>query len=126
MTEPVGDIHSFLEIVSIAEVERDRSAIASQCFSEGEMAELASRRTQTMAGFLALKKALAGLFSSAAGGAGFSERDFILSHDENGAPRLVSCPELPGGRGALKVHLSISHTREWAYGLAAYQEDGDG
>jgi len=122
---PRPDVHSRLEVVRIADVEASRSEIAARCFCQAELAELATRRTQTMAGFLAAKRALVGLFSSLWETDQLSEIDFVLSHDERGAPRLVVVgSDLSSDERApiLRAELSISHTRETAYGLVAYQE----
>ena len=62
-----AQIHSHLERVPITDVERDRRRLAADCFSDREIEELASRRTATMAGFLAVKKALVSLFVEAGG-----------------------------------------------------------
>ena len=43
-------------------------------------------------------------------------RDFELGHHASGAPRLVAAP---AGVALADVFVSISHTRQWAYGLAA-------
>ena len=111
-----GRVFSFLEAVSIAEVEKDRAAIEQRSFTRAERAELSGKRAQTAAGFLALKRALVRLASSVSGDAPLCEKDFVLTHDKNGAPRCAAIP--PACAGA---RISVSHTREWAYGLAAYQ-----
>lgn len=122
-------VHSFLERVAIAEVREDASSVTGRCFTDRELAELTGKRAQTMAGFLALKKALVALFASLDAGATFSERDFVLAHDEDGAPRIISSPPPPKSEDqcAMKTPcISIAHTREWAYGLAVCQEAGRG
>ena len=121
-----GRARSSLETVSIAEVERDRLRIRSQCFTPDELDGIAGKRTQTLAGFLAVKRSLVALFSSVLPAVDFSEKDFVLSHRENGAPLLVSVPQPlrdECGRTATDVRISISHTRHWAYGLSVYRED---
>ena len=71
---------------------------------------------QSRAGFLALKRALVGLWAAAGAVTPVVPRDFELGHHASGAPRLVSAP---GGVNLADVFISISHTRQWAYGLAA-------
>jgi len=100
--------------------------VAAQYFCEAELTELATRRPQTMAGFLAVKRALVGLFTPLLATDSLSERDFVLSHDKQGAPCLVTVPlaGLSDDEYSTigEAKLSISHTREAAYGLVAYQE----
>lgn len=117
---PGGKILSFLEIVSIAEVQRDQQIVAERYFTPDELAAIAEKRIQTLAGFLATKRSLVALFSAIVPQGRFSERDFVLSHHDNGAPRLESSPDILPGQ---KVRISISHTRKWAYGLSVYQEE---
>jgi phosphopantetheinyl transferase (holo-ACP synthase) len=112
-----GLVYTFLEAVSIAEVEKNRPAIALRSFTAAERAELSGRRAQTMAGFLALKRALVRLASSVYGDASLCEKDFVLAHRANGAPHCLRVPPACAG-----VRVSVSHTRDWAYGLAAVQE----
>lgn len=104
-----------IESVAVAAVEADRRRVEEQDFSPEEIADLGRRRVQSLAGFLALKRALAGLCIEA-GAASAQPRDFVLGHRANGAPRLLDDPAglVPG-----KVLVSVSHTRRWAYALAA-------
>lgn len=117
-------IHSALEVLSIEEVERERDELAIRHFSPEESAEIAGRRAQTTAGFLAAKRALVRLFAQVDGRETFHERDFVLTHHTNGAPRIVSLPgdSVPGEA----VYVSISHTRRFAYGLAVMEERDSG
>jgi phosphopantetheinyl transferase (holo-ACP synthase) len=121
---PAHRIHSALEVLSIEEVEQEREGLALRHFSPDEYAEIAGRRAQTTAGFLAAKRALVRLFAEMEGQETFQERDFVLTHHTNGAPLVVS---LPGDAGPGKtVHVSISHTRRFAYGLAVIEEGDSG
>ncbi len=119
--------HSFMECVPLADVEADMARLIATCFTLGEAEEVASRRSATTAGFLAVKRALRRLFIEAGGPDALCERDFELTHLENGAPVLTAYP--PGdyapGFDPDTVHISISHTRAFAYGLAARQEQTD-
>ena len=121
-------VRSSLAKVSIAEVERSRSKFEAQAFGEAERAELRGRRAQTVAGFLALKRALSALFEGMSGGTALTERDIVLTHRENGAPSWAPSPVWLARR--LKplpvVQVSVSHTREWAYALAVCVESADG
>jgi phosphopantetheine--protein transferase-like protein len=111
----VGRVRSRLETLAVASVEAERRQIEEQHFSPEEIAALASRRHQSLAGSLALKRALAALWADA-GCAAADPRDFVLFRHESGAPRLAAAPV---GIPLADVSISISHTRQWAYGLAA-------
>ncbi len=104
------------EALEVAAVSAGRERIEEEHFSRPEIADLGSRRVQSLAGFLALKRALVGLWSDAGAAAPAAPRDFHLGHHASGAPRLVAAPE---GVVLANVRISISHTRKWAYGLAA-------
>ena len=126
MSEAQGEVRSFLAAVAIADVKKDREAIALQSFSATELAELANRRAQTMAGFLALKRALLLCLFSLRIEA--TEKELLIGHEAGGAPCWTPSPELAQRAGARlpKLYLSVSHTREWAYGLVAWQGGADG
>jgi phosphopantetheinyl transferase (holo-ACP synthase) len=119
-----GRVLSFLGSAMIDEVERGWSHIAASCFAAGELSHLESRPLQTAAGFLATKRALLMLFEATEPRAELSERDFVLTHAENGAPRLVSVPDAGCYEhlGTAAIRISISHTKACAYGLACVQE----
>ncbi len=104
---------SVLESLEIAAVERRRAAVAAADFSESERADLGPRRVQSLAGALALKRALAALWADA--GTPAEPRAFVIGHLASGAPRLLAAPAGPGPE---RVFVSIAHTRLWAYGLA--------
>ena len=106
---------SHLETIQVAEVEAGRGRIEAEHFSPAEIAALGSRRAQSVAGALALKRALARLLADT-GGAPAAPRDFELGHHPSGAPLLLAAP---AGVALASVFVSISHTRQWAYGLAA-------
>ena len=111
----VGFPTSYLETLQVAAVEAGRGRIEEEHFSPAEVAALGKRRAQSVAGALALKRALVRLWADA-GVAAAAPRDFELGHHASGAPRLVAAP---AGVALADVSISISHTRQWAYGLAA-------
>jgi len=111
LIHPAG---SYRETLQVAAVEAERRGIEAEHFSPAEIAALGGRRAQSVAGALALKQALVRLWAEA--GAAAAPRDFELGHHASGAPRLVAAP---AGVALTDVHVSISHTRQWAYGLAA-------
>jgi phosphopantetheinyl transferase (holo-ACP synthase) len=113
----VGFPASYLETLQVAAVESGRRRIEEEHFSPEEVAAFGKRRAQSVAGALALKRALVRLWAAAgAATAAAAPRDFELGHHASGAPRLVAAPE---GVALADVFVSISHTRQWAYGLAA-------
>jgi len=106
---------SYLETLQVAAVEAGRRRIEEEHFSPTEVAAFGRRRAQSVAGALALKRALARLLADT-GGAPAAPRDFELGHHPSGAPLLLAAP---AGVALASVFVSISHTRQWAYGLAA-------
>lgn len=116
-----GEVRLFLESVAVARVAADRERIAAAAFTAAEIAAIDGRRVQTLAGLFALKKALVALYRHAAPAVPCQPVDFVLAHRESGAPYLAFAPPLPGGAPPA---VSISHTRGWAYGLAALPGDG--
>jgi len=111
-----GLVRSRLETLAVAGLEAERRQIEERFFSPREIGDLGTRRVQSLAGFLTLKLALAALWIDAGCAAAAGPGDFELSHHVSGAPRLVAAPE---GVVLSDVFVSISHTRQWAYGLAA-------
>jgi phosphopantetheinyl transferase (holo-ACP synthase) len=111
-------VYSSLERVPIQEVEADWERIGHESFTEEEKTALDSKRAQTRAGFLAVKKALVALYSDRRERGPFREKEFVLSHNEKGAPELVRSQVADGST----PFISISHTREQAYGIAVLQE----
>ncbi len=109
--------HSYLEMLQVATVEAGRGRIEADDFLPAEVAALGSRRAQSVAGALVLKRALVRLWADA--GINTAPRDFELGHHASGAPRLLTAP---AGIDPADVFVSISHTRQWAYGLAALGE----
>ena len=114
--------------VSIAEVAADRSGILQRSFAPDEARAVAERHPWTTAGLLAAKTALCDLCVELLPGSEFSERSFVLDHDEVGAPRLAAIlgdlSEARWNEADLleMLSISISHTRNWAYGYALLDE----
>lgn len=126
MSRKMRVIRSFLEIVLLADVKRSRNVVMEEKFSIREKAHLARAPLQTVAGFLAVKKAVAALAASVSG-VGLDEREVVLSHAKSGAPRLVSipkklCADMPDKKNIL---VSISHSKTHAFGLAVFKLQRD-
>jgi phosphopantetheinyl transferase (holo-ACP synthase) len=119
-------IHSFLEIVAVDHVKAQWSSLSKSCFSQDEIDALSSRPIQSAAGAVALKRALVRLGSSRWNAPGLAEKDFTLSHDPGGAPRLESmagAAAAAAGGGPAGIRISLSHTKKHACGLAVLVEE---
>ena len=122
-------IHSVIEKISRSEFRRNKNELLAAHFSSFEIEELASRPEQTVAGFLAVKRALALLCESLNTDNSFSEKSFVLSHKKTGAPCIVTFPDFSAkGEKYTKrdIHISVTHNRSNVYGLAAAQEKSHG
>jgi holo-[acyl-carrier-protein] synthase len=119
MKNKTVSVTSFLEIVSLASVKRAKSDLVRRNFSPRKTEKLNSAPLQTIAGVIALKKALVKMITAVCGKR-MSGKDIVLSHDKNGAPRLIAMPEIAGvGMPDKKnIRISVSHTKTHAYGLA--------
>jgi phosphopantetheinyl transferase (holo-ACP synthase) len=113
-----GRVHAALELLPLDEAERDRTTLAARHLTPEEAAEVAPRRLQTLAGFVAVKRALCSLFSRLPDTTAPRATDFVLTHRPSGAPCLTRSPAHPAGR----TFVSLSHTHTCAYGLAVFQE----
>ena len=111
----------YVETVAIREVEKNRPAIEAVCFDARESAS--SLRAQTLAGFLCVKKAVVRGLRALDGSIDVHESDILVGHDEFGAPSIPTMPQRrPDGPPAPAV--SVSHTREHAWGCAVFGEQG--
>jgi phosphopantetheinyl transferase (holo-ACP synthase) len=107
-----------IETETIAAVLSRRAAIEAEHFSPAELRALAGRHVQSLAGRLALKRALCRLLGVNGPGARLEPRDFVIAEGPNGAPT-----EPEARRGLLFV--SIAHTKAQAVGLAVHQRPMD-
>jgi phosphopantetheinyl transferase (holo-ACP synthase) len=117
-----------IETETIAAVLSRRAAIEAEHFSPAELRALAGRHVQSLAGRLALKRALCRLLGVNGPGARLEPRDFVIAEGPNGAPMLGRLPaalqtEPEARRGLLFV--SIAHTKAQAVGLAVHQRPMD-
>jgi len=113
-----GSTRARLEQVPISAVKEQRDILEAEHLSASETRELSSRGDQTVAGFLAVKRALCELHRETGKTAEVTPRHFVLTHDpETGAPTLAAWPEMDG-----PIFVSISHTRDNAYGLAVVED----
>jgi phosphopantetheinyl transferase (holo-ACP synthase) len=110
----MNQIRSILVSIDIDEVQRSREALLNTHFSPEERTELDTRHVRSTAGRLALKRAVLGLLP---GRSRLTEKDIAITRLPKNPPRLVSKLYAPGN-----LFLSISHTKNTAYGLAVLQE----
>lgn len=118
-------VHTSIVRVPVASARRARVRWLERYCSDAEARRLEQRPVQSLAGDIALKRALAGLFSILADGRQFVERDFVVDRTREGAPRLAGFPSLrtPTKRDLrARLSVSITHTSTNAYGLAVYGE----
>jgi len=119
-------VSSVVEMVNIAEVWENRRAILDSSFDQAEEEELAERHIRSTAGVLALKKAIRTLIHLKTGHY-LHEKNLLISRLPTGGPILKSVANPPklSSFEWRKLFLSISHSRQTAYGLAVYQGAAD-
>jgi len=111
-------------MVDIDQVKNNRQTILDSSFNIAEREKLEKRHIRSTAGVLALKKALCTLTHQITGKV-LNEKDFLISRSAAGAPILQSLPDQVRHLSFQNknVFLSISHSKQTAYGLAVYQEE---
>lgn len=116
-----GMVHTVMERVTIDQVRQEQAQIELECFTPVELAQLAQRRIQSLAGSLVVKRALRTLHDLLTPPASLpaTERMFILNRAIHTPPVILEGWQVTGGR----VWVSLAHTRSHAYGLAVWQED---
>lgn len=90
-------------------------------FDDEEWNALAGAAARTRAGHLAAKRALVRLCRTSLARDDIAESSFRLGRGPLGKPIITRHPALPPGQC---LHVSLSHTRRAAYGLAVLEEDG--
>jgi phosphopantetheinyl transferase (holo-ACP synthase) len=120
MKKDIRPVRSVLVTVDLEEVHLNREALLHSCFTEDERIELSRRHVRSTAGRLALKRAVRQIVAV---GVSPSLRDIVLGRGPNGRPVLLSLGADPAGPLPDGLFVSISHTRNTAYGLAVLQED---
>jgi phosphopantetheinyl transferase (holo-ACP synthase) len=112
-------VRACVEIEALSDIERRRAAAEADYFDERENAPMLG--LATFAGFVCVKKAVVAA-ALVAEGAVVRERDIILAHDGRGAPIVQTLPS--GAKSALgRLHVSLSHTKDFACGCAAFEKD---
>jgi hypothetical protein len=102
----MNEIRSSLVCIDIRDVRGARDALLAEHFSAGERQALADATAPTIAGRLALKRAVGAVLPD-------STRMPEIGTSTSGAPEL---------RAGEPIFLSVSHTADFAYGLAVRQD----
>jgi len=121
-------VYSFLEIIPVEKVEKNRKEFINTFFDDSEKLQINEKPVRTIAGFIALKKSLVNLANRISSNNLLTEKDFILSHNENGAPLIKefkSKEKLITNFSVQKIRISITHTKKYACALSVYQEEED-
>lgn len=105
-----------LEILSLQQFEKSGMSGSEKILTDQERFELSGKHIQSVAGFCAVKRALLQLCADERVG----PHEFILSHGEQGEPCIVKGPV---GIDISDIRISISHTKQAAYGIAVMQKD---
>jgi phosphopantetheinyl transferase (holo-ACP synthase) len=123
---PRGRWHSraVCQSLAIATVAAERAELEAEHFSPRERDELAGRHVQSLAGRLALKRALCQLLAPEQPGVALAPRDFVIMGSPTGAPVLGPLPatlrDVPEARRG-RLFVSITHSKAQAVGLAVQQ-----
>jgi phosphopantetheinyl transferase (holo-ACP synthase) len=110
-----------LEAVSISDIARDKEAVLEAYFSRREREKIKNGRVATIGGNLAVKRAAKKVLS-ASGFSGLVEKTIEIGRGKNGAPEVIFHRDDILDE---KVRVSISHTKDTAYGLAVYETGKD-
>jgi phosphopantetheinyl transferase (holo-ACP synthase) len=123
-------VYSVIERIPVDYVKQAAQDLPGQYFTEEELRSIAGKPARTIAGLLAVKKALVRLCAIAPAGKSHAclEKSFTIIATSQGAPVLKTIPPVVARTwrsSAEDFHISITHTKFFAYGLAAFQEKGD-
>lgn len=119
-------VRSFLEIIPLEEVRPQLSEILSRDFNPSELETGRKRPVQSVAGRVALKRAICKLAAECYGLKELVPRDITIRTTAEGAPFLF---HIDSGNAASDqalvsdVFVSISHSRTTATGLAVISMD---
>ncbi len=113
--------------VDLIEISRVADAVKNERFNErvftpAELTET-KRLSHRLAGFFAAKEAL--LKAMGTGLAGFSWQEIEIGHDQAGAPHIAvngKVKEFLGEKKVSRIHLSISHCKEYAVAQVILEE----
>ncbi|MCP4199154.1 MAG: hypothetical protein GY762_18575 [Proteobacteria bacterium] len=113
----MNKVWSCLEAVSIKDTAGNIEAVLKATFTKREIEKIQDGKVETICGNLAVKRAVKKVITTG-GVSGLVEQAIEIGRRKNGAVAvLVHGNDLT--HNALRV--SISHTKDTAYGLAVYQ-----
>jgi len=115
-----------IDIIEIARVERaaGKPSFMARLFTPSELETLKERNVESAAGAFAAKEAISKALGT--GIDGMDWQDMEILHDERGRPfarlsgRAQARLEAVGGK---RLHISISHSREYAVAQAIAEGD---
>jgi phosphopantetheinyl transferase (holo-ACP synthase) len=116
------EVRSYLAMVPVAHAKRYRSRWLRRYFTLAEARDLTTRPAQSLAGAVALKRAVKRLIRELAPRRRIGELSIGVGHARDGAPALTRVPAVGtrSGRALLAaLHVSVTHTARNAYGVVA-------
>ncbi len=122
-------VFSVTEKIPLDPFKEEPPEVTEKYFSAKEIEELESRPLKTKAGILAIKRALISVCRDLKIAGEFTEQSFKITHKKNGAPCISALPKLSTGSVTYTkkdFHISLSHNRDNAYGLAVVVEKLNG
>jgi phosphopantetheinyl transferase (holo-ACP synthase) len=117
----MNKVRSCLEAISIKDTARDKEALVEGCFTKREIAKIQDGKLETICGNLAVKRAVKKVLGDG-GISSFAPQAIEIGRSNNGAVEVL-VHGYDNADNALRV--SISHTKETAYGLAVYETGQD-
>jgi phosphopantetheinyl transferase (holo-ACP synthase) len=115
---------SFVETISIADVEARCAELLACHFTRREQASLKTKPIRSVAGQLALKTAVCRLVDELLNAGSTEPRSIEVHRDENGAPNITKASTPNRGINEIienELFVSISHSRDTAVGLAVLE-----
>jgi holo-[acyl-carrier protein] synthase len=119
----IGTGVDMIEIARIAAAAQN-PRFRERVYTPRELAE-SGAAGHRLAGFFAAKEAL--LKAMGTGLSSFSWREMEIGHDALGAPRFAvngKIQDFLAAKGVARIHLSISHSREYAIAQVVLEEGG--
>ena len=126
--ETVRPLYSVIEKVPLESITKGNTGDLLRYFTDAQLQEIGSRPLQSIAGVVAVKKALVELCTNLNPDTVYAgmEPAFDIESIPNTAPRIRAMPQV-------QVHgeitdpawytISISHTKTHAFGLAVFQRE---
>jgi phosphopantetheinyl transferase (holo-ACP synthase) len=110
-----------LEAVSIKDTARDIEAVLKATFTKWEIEKIKDGKVETICGNLAVKRAVKKVLTTG-GVSGLVEQAIEIGRSKSGAVEVLVHGNDITHNG---LRVSISHTKDTAYGLAVYVTEQD-